>query len=87
MADEILIERREKDNAKALCVKAEAMYNLGNFEHALLCFYNALRRSNVKVIIIEPITNEYFPINYILSKLHAIIILNGTLLFRIVHSF
>ena len=48
-ADEILIGQREKDNAKALGVKAEAMYNLGNFEHALLCFHRALKTANMKV--------------------------------------
>ena len=52
MADEILIGQKEKDNPKALCVKAEAMYGLGSFEHALMCFHNALRRSNVKVVIL-----------------------------------
>ena len=48
-ADEILIGQREKDNAKALGVKAEAMYNLGNFEHSLLCFHRALKTANMRV--------------------------------------
>ena len=53
IADEILIGKRDRDNPKALSVKAEAMYNLGSFEHALMCFHNALRRSNVKVQILS----------------------------------
>ena len=48
-ADKILIDMKEKFNSKALCVKAEAMYNLGNFEHSLLCFHSALRTANIKV--------------------------------------
>ena len=45
-ADEILINphnlnwaKRGKDNSTALAVKAYALYNLGDFEHALLAFH------------------------------------------------
>ena len=38
-ADEILIVLREKDNATALGVKASALYNMGDFEHALMSFH------------------------------------------------
>ena len=38
-ADYILIECREKSNSTALAVKASALYNLGDFEHALLSFH------------------------------------------------
>ena len=47
-ADEIIVTLREKDNSEALAVKAEALYNMGNFEHALLCFHRALRSSTVR---------------------------------------
>ena len=38
-ADEILIGLRQKTNSTALAVKASALYNLGDFEHALLSFH------------------------------------------------
>ena len=38
-ADEILIGQREKTNSTALAVKASALYNLGDFEHALMSFH------------------------------------------------
>ena len=47
-ADMILYELREYHNPKALAVKAEAMYNMGNFEHALVNFYRSLKRSTVR---------------------------------------
>ena len=70
MADEILIGKRLKDNAKALCVKAEAMYNLGNFEHALMCFHNALRRSNIKVDILTYFSVDSYAIDLKLEWLN-----------------
>ena len=47
-ADKILIELREGHNSKALAVKADAMYNMGDFEHALMNFYKALRTSTTR---------------------------------------
>ena len=38
-ADEILIGLREKTNSTALAVKGYAMYNMGDFEHALMSFH------------------------------------------------
>jgi tetratricopeptide (TPR) repeat protein len=38
-ADEILIGLRENTNSTALAVKASALYNLGDFEHALMSFH------------------------------------------------
>jgi len=34
-------------------VKGDALYNLGNFEHALLNFYRAVRVSRTKVRFFE----------------------------------
>ena len=47
-ADKILIELREHWNSKALAVKADAEYNLGNFEHALLYYNRAFRTASVR---------------------------------------
>ena len=47
--DMILNELRENTNAKALTVKGDALYNLGNFEHALLNYHRALRHASTKV--------------------------------------
>ena len=38
-ADEILISQRETTNSTALAVKASALYNMGDFEHALMSFH------------------------------------------------
>ena len=38
-ADEILVGLRQKKNSTALAVKASALYNLGDFEHALMSFH------------------------------------------------
>ena len=51
-ANRILIELREYDNSKALAVKADALYNMGDFEHALVNFYKAKRLSTVKEKVI-----------------------------------
>ena len=48
-ADNILITLRYPDNAKALTVKGEALYNMGDFEHALVCFHRAMRTASTKV--------------------------------------
>ena len=47
-ADKILIELRECHNSKSLAVKAGALYNLGDFEHALLCFHKAIRGATIR---------------------------------------
>ena len=47
-ADLILYEMREDHNAKALAVKADALYNMGNFEHALVNLHMALRHSTTR---------------------------------------
>ena len=38
-ADAILVGQRESSNSTALAVKASALYNLGDFEHALMSFH------------------------------------------------
>ena len=48
-ADKILYTLKEPNNAKALTVKGDALYNLGNFEHALLNYHRAVRNSSTKV--------------------------------------
>ena len=43
---------RDPDNthiAKALTLKADALYNMGDFEHALLNYYRALKNANSRV--------------------------------------
>ena len=47
-ANKILIELREPWNSKALAVKADAEYNLGNFEHALLYYNRAWKTASVR---------------------------------------
>ena len=49
-ADNILIQLRYPSNPKALTVKGEALYNMGDFEHALVCFHKAMRTASTKVI-------------------------------------
>ena len=50
-ADNILIQLRFPSNPKALTVKGEALYNMGDFEHALVCFHKAMRTASTKVIL------------------------------------
>ena len=64
-ADEILIVLREKDNATALGVKASALYNMGDFEHALLAFYRYFFEAKLKnelVVLVSYLgmKDEYF---------------------------
>ena len=43
---------KDPDNthiAKALTLKADALYNMGDFEHALLNYYRALKNANSRV--------------------------------------
>jgi predicted negative regulator of RcsB-dependent stress response len=40
---------KDSSNPKALTVKGDALYNLGNFEHALLNYHRAMRSSSTKV--------------------------------------
>ena len=47
-ADYIVVGLREYDNPKALAVKADALYNMGNFEHALVNFHKAMRHSTTR---------------------------------------
>ena len=49
-ADKILNTLKDSTNPKALTVKGDALYNLGNFEHALLNYHRAMRSSSTKVI-------------------------------------
>ena len=44
----ILTELKDRYNSKALIVKGDALYNLGNFEHALLCFHRASKNATSK---------------------------------------
>jgi hypothetical protein len=48
-ADKILIDLKDPNNGKALTVKGDALYNMGNFEHALLNYHRAIRNSSTKV--------------------------------------
>ena len=49
-ADKILNTLKDSTNPKALTVKGDALYNLGNFEHALLNYHRAMRSSSTKVM-------------------------------------
>ena len=60
-ADNILITLRYPANPKALTVKGEALYNMGDFEHALVCFHRAMKNANTRVFLIF-IVIEYFVI-------------------------
>jgi hypothetical protein len=51
-ADKILIDLKDPNNGKALTVKGDALYNMGNFEHALLNYHRAVRNSSTKVFSI-----------------------------------
>ena len=48
-ADNILITLRYPSNPKALTVKGEALYNMGDFEHALVSFHRAMKTASTKV--------------------------------------
>ena len=50
-ADDILIRLRYPDNAKALTVKGEALYKMGDFEHALVSFHRAMKTASTKVCV------------------------------------
>ena len=47
-ADTVLFKFGDALNSKALAVKAEASYNIGNFEQALLYYYRAFRTASVR---------------------------------------
>ena len=47
-ADIVLFKFGDALNSKALAVKAEASYNIGNFEQSLLYFYRAFRTASVR---------------------------------------
>ena len=49
-SDDILIKLRYPSNSKALTVKGEALYNMGDFEHALVCFHRAMKTASTKVL-------------------------------------
>jgi predicted negative regulator of RcsB-dependent stress response len=49
-ADKILYVLKDCKNSKALTVKGDALYNLGNFEHALLNYHRAMKHSSSKVL-------------------------------------
>ena len=50
-ADRILITLEDPSNAKALLIKGDAQYNLGDFEHSLISYYRALKHSTTKVCV------------------------------------
>ena len=50
-ANDILIKLRYPANSKALTVKGEALYNMGDFEHALVCFHRAKKTASTKVLL------------------------------------
>jgi predicted negative regulator of RcsB-dependent stress response len=52
-ADKILETLNDPNNSRALTVKGDALYNLGNFEHALLNYHRAIRNSSTKVSKME----------------------------------
>ena len=45
----ILVTLEDPGNAKALIIKGDAQYNLGDFEHSLISYYRALKHSTTKV--------------------------------------
>ena len=48
-ADMILTTLNDPRNSKALTVKGDALYSLGNFEHAILNYHRAIKHSSSKV--------------------------------------
>ena len=50
--DQVLVDLKQPRHSKALYVRAEAMYNLGNFEYALMNFHRANRKCRPKVVLI-----------------------------------
>ena len=50
-ANAILKTIKDSENSKALIIKGDALYNLGDFEHSLVNYYQALKNSNAKVCI------------------------------------
>jgi tetratricopeptide (TPR) repeat protein len=50
-ADRILVTLEDPRNAKALIIKGDAQYNLGDFEHSLISYYRALKHSTTKVCL------------------------------------
>ena len=47
--DRILVDLNDPKNSRALAVRGDALYNLGNFEHALLNYHRAKKRAKLKV--------------------------------------
>ena len=50
--DQVLVDLKQPRHSKALYVRAEAMYNLGNFEYALMNFHRAKKKCRPKVILL-----------------------------------
>jgi predicted negative regulator of RcsB-dependent stress response len=48
-ANTILKSLRDPFNSKALTLKADALYSMGDFEHALFNYHRALKSSNSRV--------------------------------------
>ena len=82
-ADNILITLRYPANPKALTVKGEALYNMGDFEHALVCFHRAMKNANTRVLLIfiairYSLLENYSILNIILKyKFNIIFNLSG----------
>ena len=47
-ADQIIKEPENRYNSRALIVKGDALYNLGNFEHALVNYHRAKKNAKIK---------------------------------------
>ena len=48
-ADRVLVTMNDPRNSKALTIKGDALYNLGDFEHSLLSYHRAFNHINTKV--------------------------------------
>ena len=60
--DQVLVDLKQPRHSKALYVRAEAMYNLGNFEYALMNFHRAKKKCRPKVILVchRSLQKKYF---------------------------
>ena len=47
--DMILNELKDPKNSRALAIRGDALYNLGNFEHSLLNYHRAKKNAKIKV--------------------------------------
>ena len=46
----VLVNFNDPENPGALVVQADALYSMGDFEHALVSYHRAIKQDNIRLI-------------------------------------